>query len=235
MTSSDNQDNSKDLKSLSFGFDLKEFKVDEEYFFFKGYASTFGNVDLGKDVVVKGAFKATLAKKKPKLCYQHRMSEPLGVIDKAYEDEFGLYVEGRMPRDNQQCKDVASLLKIGAIDSFSIGYSAKDVEMRTDGVRLLKELELWEVSFVTVPMNPKAKVTDVKTVKTVSEIKELVHNKRDFENILRESGLFSNDACKWLASCFVLHSVEADDEKANVVNAALKEFHKDLTSFVKPK
>lgn len=147
-------------------FVQSEFKEDGQNFSFKGYASTFGNVDLGGDVVMPGAFGESLKKRMPKMLYQHDYREPIGVFTMCREDEKGLYVEGILPKDNSRSRDVASLIRCKAIDSMSIGYrinNTDDFEVR-DGIRYLKNIDLWEASWVTFPMNPEAKVTDMKAV-----------------------------------------------------------------------
>lgn len=136
--------------------------IDDNYVFIKGYASTFGNVDRHRDMVIPGAFKASLAKRMPKMLKQHYMNDVIGVIDVAVEDEKGLYIEARLPKANSMVKDLEPLLKMGALGDFSIGYNTVDSEVLDDGTRLLKELDLWEVSIVTIPANPEAKIESVK-------------------------------------------------------------------------
>lgn len=166
--------NSLEYKSFSFSFDNKEgkaFEEDENYFYFKGYASTFGNEDLGGDIVMPGAFSRTLKEiGMPKLCYQHDIRDPLGVFTKCMENDRGLYVEGRMPKDNTKCRDVASLIKCGAIDAMSIGYFVKEYSINEDAsVRKIQDVDLHEISFVTLPMNPQAKITGFKKVTDYSQ------------------------------------------------------------------
>lgn len=194
-------------------FDAKlTIKQDEggEFVLFEGYASTFNDVDRHDDIVMPGAFRASLSKRTPKLLSQHDMRKPIGKIDEVFEDSKGLFIKGRMPKENSLVKDLEPLLRMGAIDSFSIGFNITDVEFRDDGVRLLKEIDLWEVSFVTIPANPRATLT---SVKSVDQVKEDVKTKRDFERLLRESGAFSKDACVYLASCLKLPGDESGEEK----------------------
>jgi HK97 family phage prohead protease len=222
----------KEFKTLDAKLQLKNTDEDSKYYEFSGYASTFNNVDLYDDAVMPGAFKESLLKKMPKLIYQHNMSQPLGVIDEAYEDDKGLMIKGRMPKAHSLVKDIKELLDCGAIDSFSIGYSTVDSEMR-DGTRLLKQLDLWEVSFVTLPANPKATIT---SVKSIDDIKEEVKTQRDFEKILRESGAFSKDACVYLASCFKSpeegEPPEGNDGQVDEVKKALTDFNDELSKLI---
>ena len=138
---------------------------------FAGYASVFGVVDNQRDMMLAGAFKHTLAGRtgEVKLLWQHQQSEPIGVFDTLFEDVHGLYVEGRLLLDVQRAKEAYALLKEGAVNGLSIGYSP--VRYRTDpsGVRLLSEVDLWEISLVTFPANEAANVTVVKQATMAGE------------------------------------------------------------------
>lgn len=201
-----------DTKQLIVAFKLskKGFTEDEEYYYFKGYASTFGNEDLGGDVVLPGAFLVSLKERTPKLCWQHDIKDPIGVFTKCSEDEKGLYVEGKMPKDNQHCKDIASLVKCGAIDSMSIGYAAVDVEF-ADGIRYLKELKLYEVSFITIPMNERAKI-DMKSVIPFQDLPLAGVDApwRDRDAVARVKAFCKADAAPnaSYARCFLWHNIE---------------------------
>lgn len=221
----------KEFKTFDARLKIKQVESDDEFVHFEGYGSTFNNVDLGGDAVMPGAFKDSLLRKMPKLCYQHDMGRPLGIIDEAYEDDKGLYIKGRMPKAHSLVKDVEALLKIGAITEFSIGYSTMDAEYR-EGIRQLKELDLWEISFVTVAMNPKAVLT---SVKSINDVKEEIKTQRDFERVLRESGLFSKEASVHLASFFQPNEGEPHeeiDEQTEEVKKSFSDFTSNLTKLI---
>jgi uncharacterized protein len=132
---------------------------------FAGYASVFDVTDSQKDVVVRGAFRATLAGRVPdiKLLWQHAQHEPIGVFERMFEDTHGLYVEGRLLLEVQRAKEAYALLKAGVVSGLSIGYSPIRYGFDEEkGVRILHEVELWEVSLVTFPANSAAGVTVVK-------------------------------------------------------------------------
>lgn len=134
---------------------------------FAGYASVFNVVDNQNDMMLEGAFAATLAdgKQQVKLLWQHNMDEPIGVFTLLREDARGLYVEGRLLLDVQRAKEAHALLKAGAIAGLSIGYVP--IDYRIDpltGVRLLEEVALYEISLVTFPANAEATVHAVKQV-----------------------------------------------------------------------
>ncbi|MEL7025696.1 MAG: HK97 family phage prohead protease [Pseudomonadota bacterium] len=129
----------------------------------EGYASIFGAKDTGGDIVAPGAYGASLKRlnadgRRVKMLWQHDPTEPIGVWDEVREDDKGLYVKGRLLTDVARAKEAASLIEAGAIDGLSIGYRTVRAERDGKGRRLLSELELWEVSLVTFPMLPEARV-----------------------------------------------------------------------------
>jgi len=158
----------KEMKYLNRQFKASSLKEDDEFFYFEGYTAVFGNVDWGDDVILQGAFKKSLENgRRIRLCEQHDITKVRGLIDEAKEDNYGLFIKGRIPKENTECKNLGVLLKIGAIDEMSIGYDIPEGGMsydKTGEVRYLKELDLWEASFVTFAMNPLAKVTSVKSL-----------------------------------------------------------------------
>ena len=132
---------------------------------FAGYASVFGIVDAQRDIVRSGAFRRSLKSRSGpvQLLWQHQWNEPIGIIEKIFEDARGLYVEGRLLMDVARAKEAFALLKAGVMKGLSIGYTVKSYRRDPDsGVRELLELDLWEVSLVTMPANAAAQVTVVK-------------------------------------------------------------------------
>ncbi len=129
----------------------------------EGYASLFGKTDQGGDVVQAGAYGRSLnslksAGRRVKMLWQHDPAQPIGIWDEVREDERGLYVKGRLLTEVAKGREAAALIEAGAIDGLSIGYRTKRAEKDASGRRLLAELELWEVSLVTFPMLPDARV-----------------------------------------------------------------------------
>lgn len=151
-----------------------EIKSIDEKGSFTGYAATFGNIDLGDDVIIKGAFSewlSSIGDDLPSVCWQHQMHNPIGITTKMYEDDYGLYVEGLLTLGVKQADDARLLSKSGAVKGLSIGYRIHDREYDNEGVRLLKKLSLDEYSFVTKGMNELARFGNVKTAE-FSSIKE---------------------------------------------------------------
>ncbi len=143
--------------------DLKSVEADGT---FSGYASLFGTVDLGQDLVMPGAFRESLAARGPrgvKLLFQHDPNEPIGVWLELNEDARGLHARGRLMPEVTRAREVLSLMRAGALDGLSIGFRTQ--QGRTDpasGVRRLDKIDLWEISVVTFPMLPEARVSTVK-------------------------------------------------------------------------
>ena len=194
---------------------------DENKGMFSGYASVFGNKDLGNDVVQAGAFRKSLRAKGPKkikMLFQHDTKEPIGVYTKIKEDGNGLYVEGKLAMATQRGKDVYELMKMGAIDGLSVGYrvDAKGYSYDDRGKkRILKEVDLMEISAVTFPMNPKARVSAVK-----AEDRTI----RDWETFLRDEGGLSRTESKVAASAVskALDQREVGDEQSEVMSSIAK-------------
>lgn len=176
-----------------------EVKAIDESGTFEGYAAVFGNVDAWDDIIVAGAFKATLkeyrAKKlMPAMLWQHDQKEVIGIWESMTEDDHGLFVKGRLLRAGiQKAAEAYVLLEAGALSGLSIGYKARDYSRdETTWVRTLKKIDLLETSLVTFPANESARVTGVKSagIKTI----------RDFEAFLRDVGGFSANEAKRIAS-----------------------------------
>jgi HK97 family phage prohead protease len=136
----------------------------------RGFASTFGNVDLGMDVVDKGAFKKSIKESKGlwPILADHDPSKQIGWNLRAEEDEKGLYVEGKLDLNVQTAREKYSLAKtaqeLGAKMGLSIGYMVVKAEPDREkpAIRRLKELKLFEYSIVTFPMNTEAMITSAK-------------------------------------------------------------------------
>ncbi len=133
---------------------------------FEGYASLFNREDLGGDIVLPGAFRASLARRGPagiKLLFQHKPDEPIGVWISLREDARGLFARGRLMLDVARGREIHALMRAGAVDGLSIGFRAvKARRDRASGVRRLEQVDLWEISIVTFPMLPEARVAAVK-------------------------------------------------------------------------
>ena len=134
---------------------------------FEGYASLFGVADLGGDVVLAGAFRDSLRKRgadRVKMLWQHDPAEPIGAWLSVEEDTRGLKVKGRLNLDVSRAREILALMREGQVDGLSIGFrTLRATQDRKTGLRHLQKLDLWEISLVTFPMLPQARVTQVKS------------------------------------------------------------------------
>src|SRR5262249_42946307 len=151
-----------------------------------GYGSTFGNLDLGGDICAPGCFANSLAEHKadgtlPALLWAHDPTEPIGVWTEAVEDEKGLRLKGKLTLGTQRGAEARELAKDGAL-AMSIGYATRDA-VYDDGARILKDVKLFEVSLVGMPMNPKARIVSIKSaVEAADQIRSAIQ----FERFLKQ-------------------------------------------------
>lgn len=133
-----------------------------------GYASLFNDEpDSYGDVIAKGAFTRSLAQHKaagtvPLMLWHHDLSEPIGVWLDVREDGAGLAVTGRLILETRRGQEAYALLKAGALNGLSIGYRTRASEPRPGGGRILKDVDLFEISLVTIPAASRARITGVK-------------------------------------------------------------------------
>mgnify|MGYP001571387952 CR=1 FL=1 len=162
---------------------------------FSGYAAIFGNVDLGGDVIERGAFKEFVTTKdnQVRVLYQHDSRNPIGKAQ-VREDARGLYFDGTLVLEDALARKAYSYMKAGILDGMSIGYDVLPNGSNEDAadVRHLTALKLWEISPVTFGMNPLAQIEQVKAALGI-------HTKRDLEDFLRDAG-FSLSRAKRIAS-----------------------------------
>lgn len=187
------------MPHMDFGLEVKAL---DEAGTLEGYASIFGNVDNGGDKVMPGAFVEGLAAarragRSVKMLWQHDTDQPIGVWDDLAEDAKGLWGKGRLVMEVPKAREVHALLKAGALGGLSIGYRTKEAAPE-NGVRVLKKLDLYEVSIVTMPMNERAKVTAIKT-DDLDDITEKLRagdrlTEREFETLVKGLGLSNSQA-----------------------------------------
>jgi HK97 family phage prohead protease len=136
---------------------------------FSGYASVFDVIDRQGEAVAKGAFQKSIQNwrakgEMPKMLWQHDPKHPIGLWHSIVEDDCGLFVKGQFLLDIPQGAQAYTLLKAGIVDGLSVGFQTKRSRQdRKNSVRLLEEIDLFEISLVTFAANPMAKVMDVKS------------------------------------------------------------------------
>lgn len=217
-------------------FDL-EVKALDENGVFTGYGSVFNVVDSYNEVVAPGAFKASLdelaaKKRKVPVLWQHSSSQPLGVYEELREDDTGLWVRGRLLKDEvAQAREAFALMKAGAVTGLSIGYwTRKSAIDDATHVRTLLELDLVEVSLVTFPANDDARVENVKFKLAHGELPTLP----EFERFLREAG-FSKSQAAAVAGRGLAHLLRSESEGAASKAEGLKALLDEVAGFSLPR
>lgn len=179
-------------KDVPFELDAKSLTDQGE---FEGYASTFGNVDLGGDICVSGCFAESLQKRpasKVKMLLHHDTRRPCGAWSVMSEDSRGLYVKGRTLLSTTDGRETYEFIRAEVFDAMSIGFRTLADEIdRTNGVRKILKADLMEVSIVLFGMNPRAAITGVKSAADYT-----TQDFRDIEAALRDEGLSRADAVK---------------------------------------
>jgi HK97 family phage prohead protease len=181
---------------------------------FSGYASVFGKADLGRDVVEKGAFARAIRERGAsgiRMLYQHDPAQPIGTWLEIAEDARGLFVRGRLTGGVERAREVRELMRSGALDGLSIGF--RTVRARKDaktGLRRIIEADLWEISVVTFPMLPEARVETIKRAP-----RNELPSTREFERWLtRDAQLTRAEARAVIARGFATIAPERDAARA---------------------
>lgn len=152
-------------KSLEIGVTIKAASGEEGSF--TAYGNAFGNVDHAGDKTMPGAFAKCISQYKekgrmPRLLGQHgHRQNPIGIITDMKEDDYGLYFEGNFCLDTQAGREAYALVKMGAMDMFSIGYKTINEKM-VNGINELHELDVKEISLVTFACNENSLIQSVK-------------------------------------------------------------------------
>lgn len=202
-----------EIKNMAF--ELKALKNRQ----FEGYGSVFGNVDYGGDVVLPGAFARTLADHKdrdvmPQMFWMHQMDKVPGKWIEMEEDDKGLYVKGEFV-NTPLGDEIHTLVQQKAVRGLSIGFVTTDRGYDKEGNRLIKEVDLWEVSPVSLAMNPLAAVTASKSrlSRDFEYVPEQHEFKRQLEEHLCDIGCNRRVAMRLISNMFKgLKDETSDDE-----------------------
>lgn len=165
-----------------------------------GYLASFGDVDYDNDVIVKGSFLNSIAKKGPdgnkdiKYLLDHNLRQVVGVFNKLYEDEKGLGYESKIARHTLG-QDYALMVEDGVITQHSIGFEVlKAFDDRTSGIRTITEIDLWEGSGLQAwGANRNTPITGIKALPQT--IEEIVQEFDILEKALK-SGKYSDETFK---------------------------------------
>jgi HK97 family phage prohead protease len=157
-----------------------------ETFPIQGWAAIYDEVDLNRDVIAPGAFRKSIAAAGAggvKLLYQHASEKPIGRWRSFEEREKGLYAIGEIYLSTQTAREAAELIKAEIIDGLSIGFHPTRAQ-RANGGRRIIEAHLWEVSIVTFPMAPKARLVRASSAPKSNSIEAFAETVREAARIL---------------------------------------------------
>ena len=188
----------------------KQEDSDDNYYYFNGVASD-STIDNHNDIVLSSAYADNLNENKV-LLFNHDMGKPVGMTTSMIIDNDTLKISGRMPKDDDFIKNrILPQMKIGSLKGLSLGFTAgtDDIDYNK-GIRTFKKINIHEISLVTIPANSNSKINEIKKL-NLEDIEE-IKTRRDFENVLRESKLFSNKACVYLSSLCTFESESQTDE-----------------------
>lgn len=191
---------------------------------FSGYASVFGGVDSYGDTIDPKAYDATLKDRvRPVRLRWNHYGPVIGKWLRMTTDSVGLFVEGELTPGHSTAIDTYASLKHGAIDGLSIGYIAKSAIENPDGTRLLKEIELIEISIVEEPADINATVSNIKSAI------EKANSIREIEATLRDSaGLSRLEACAVVSriKSVIQSDFDNDKKQAQEIAQLFKSFNK---------
>lgn len=193
------------MNTLDFPFEFKSINATGVV---EGLAAAFGNIDAGGDKIIPGAFQKSLADRGDRplpMLLHHDQRRPIGIWTDLKETPQGLSVRGRMTMQTRDAQEAHALATDGALAGLSIGYRVPSGGRRYDGkANVLTQIDLGEVSLVTLPMNDRATISSVKSI----------HGVRDLEDLLREGAGLSSRKAKAAAGAAWRALNQADDDTA---------------------
>lgn len=214
---------------------------------FSGYLAAFAKDRMG-DVFLPGAFQESLKRHRDndrpiRMLIQHSSEFLIGgfPIASIHEDAKGLFVVGNINLDVQRGKEAFSLMKQGVLTDMSIGYSIKETDGAEikDGIRYLKNIEIWEGSLVTEPANIAARVAEVKTVVPFQDLPiasrdhiwdsfDAIGRVRKFTNSVEKPSIKYRLAFLWfdgenakVFNAYELHVADVIEDRMTIVPRAL--------------
>lgn len=199
------------IEYKSAKMDIKDLDMSKNII--SGYASVFGNVDQGNDIMVKGAFSKSIMENGPegknRILYleQHKLTEePLGSIVELKEDDYGLKFTAKIA-NTRKGKDYMELIKMGAISENSVGFRKLQYEPNTHGGNDIKEVALWEISAVNIAMNEAAIIMDAKGIVNDELVKSYLSRFDSIANIIRKGDISDQMGYHLEAQIYQLKSV----------------------------
>lgn len=207
-----------------------EVKSSTDKGYFEGYGAVFSNEDAKKDIILPGAFSKSLAEfetknETPMMLWNHNDDEPIGDWLELKEDSKGLLVKGQLwlGQGIMNAERAYKVMTGRGKKGLSIGYRTKEADRDKQGRRLLKQIDLHEVSPVTFPMNSEATVLRVKSANGCID-------PRSLERLLRdECGLSAKEAKALMSGG--LKALQPNEDRDDPSNELRELIHTINTTF----
>ena len=243
--------NMKKMETKMFEFDIKE--LDENTGVVTGHCSAFHIVDSDEDIVEPGAFERTIKDKQGMvpILSQHRHDKEIGMTTELMEDGKGLFFKGQLyvkqsdddmyvPEAQSEYAKMKYRQKLGKPMPMSFGFEIQDAEIDDDGIRHLKDLDLWEISPVTFPAQPLASVSSVKSY-AQEKLEAMQKDIKEGRVLSQENEALIRDAIDALENIISQLMENEDEEGQNTVaggdddqfDSNIDESGLDLSEYVK--
>lgn len=204
----------------TLAFDQVEIKFDSagKTGTFEGYASVFGVVDSDGDIILPGAFKKALSTQSRQvgMFFNHRTWElPVGKWLTLEEDSKGLLTRGELTPGLSVSTDLRAAMEHKTVEGMSVGFTVlKDDFDLIDTGRAFKNVQaLREISICTFPANEQATIESMKSLESITTI-------RDVEHWLRDSAGLSKSQALGLIARF--KSAVRSDSEGGEINALIE-------------
>jgi HK97 family phage prohead protease len=181
-------------KTLAFDQAEIKFSSGGKQGVFEGYASVFGVTDSDGDIILPGAFKKALEgqSRQVGMFFNHKTWEiPVGKWQTLEEDAKGLLVRGELTPGHSGATDLKAAMEHGTVGGMSVGFSVtKDDYNLIDTGRAFKNVAaLREISICTFPANEQATIESMKSLESITSIRDVEHWLRDSAGLSKSQAL----------------------------------------------
>lgn len=163
---------------LNSSFEAKSFSKGSKSLKIAGYANTTSK-DRAGDIVTAEAWAKGVEnfRQNPVMLYQHKHDCPIGRFNQITVDKKGIFVEGTVSEAAEKNHGIHTLIKDGALKSFSVGFRVKNGKYNSaDDTMLITEVELLEISIVSVPCNQESLFSLRKSFDTTDDYQSFVES-----------------------------------------------------------
>lgn len=203
-----------------FEFEIKKLHEDGE---FEGLAAVYKNVDFGGDKFLPGVFADSISQNKGKVpILRDHLATVMGNAGfgkSADEDGIGLAIVGVLNLEKEAGREARAMMKqakkMGINIALSVGFTIAEGGAKfVKGIREISKATLWEYSIVVFGMNPKARVSSIKSLKEIADPEEIAHKKKNLEQILRDADCSQVEAKRAVSVLFPRDAGLTEDDKA---------------------